>query len=197
MLSEVMSWREAPLKFSPRVTAARGIVSTNPTGRTSVRLSAHRFAAVSNLSPLAHRPSTRSGRPIKGGRNIPCCFLVGVVVRHPLLKKKGSSSSGHPSPKGKANILLILNQQEKERKGVTQTGQRASWLMFSGVHLSVIVNDSNKVAPVTDLSRVRLGQEIQNVSEINFFERRLWEMHGKPPDMQSKFLNNLSSTCNV
>jgi len=24
MLSEVMSWREAPLKFSPRVTAARG-----------------------------------------------------------------------------------------------------------------------------------------------------------------------------
>jgi len=88
MLSEVMSWREAPLKFSPRVTAARGIVSTNPTGRTSVRLSAHRFAAVSNLSPLAHRPSTRSGRPIKGGRNIPCCFLVGVVVRHPLLKKK-------------------------------------------------------------------------------------------------------------
>jgi len=52
--------------------------------------------------------------------------------------------------------------------------------MFSGVHLSVIVNDSNKVAPVTDLSRVRLGQEIQNVSEINFFERRLWEMHGKP-----------------
>ena len=36
MLSEVMSWREAPLKFSSRVTAARGTVSTNPTGPWSV-----------------------------------------------------------------------------------------------------------------------------------------------------------------
>ena len=102
MLSEVMSWREAPLKFSPRVTAARGIVSTNPTGRTSVRLSAHRFAAVSNLSPLAHRPSTRSGRPIRR-------------KEHSLLLPSSISSSGHPSPKGKANILLILNQQERKK----------------------------------------------------------------------------------
>jgi len=119
MLSEVMSWREAPLKFSPRVTAARGTVSTNPTGPWSVdalRLSAHRFAAVSNLSPLAHGPSTRSGRPIKGGRNIPCCFLVGVVVRHPLLKKK--KVVRHPViPPQKGKQIFFSFSINKRKKG--------------------------------------------------------------------------------
>jgi len=172
-------------------------------GRTSVGLSAHRLPRC-QASRLAHRPSTRSGRPVRR-------------KEHSLLLPSSISSSGHRSPKGKANILLILNQQEKERNGVTQTaGQRASWLMFTGVHLSVIVNDWNKVAPVTDLSRVRLGQETlttlyfylfwmhynniypqwkrlgrlhvqcwvdrtyKTFIRSTFFQRRLWELHGKP-----------------
>jgi hypothetical protein len=115
-----MSWREAPLKFSPRVTAARGIVWTNPTGPWSVDalVSGCQLTVCRDVKPLAAGPP-----PI--------------------------------------HSIWSAHQQEKERKGVSRPGRwHASWLMFTGVHLSVIVNDWNKVAPVTDLTRVRLGQEI-------------------------------------